>query len=108
MKQFIPFFYLVFGGVVLTVGDIIMKNWVEAHRTRLFFYGLLVYMVGLVFLSLSYKYKNIAVASAMLVIFNIVTLALVTWLVFDEPLTRNQTIGVVLSVFLIGYMEMTS
>ncbi|MEI7558347.1 MAG: hypothetical protein WCJ45_06135 [bacterium] len=63
-------------------------------------------MVAMVFLSLSYRYKNIAVASTMLVIFNIITLAIVSWLYFKEALTPMQLIGIGLGIASVIFLEL--
>lgn len=60
----------------------------------------------MVFLSLSYRYKNIAVASTMLVIFNIITLAIVSWLYFKEALTPMQLIGIGLGIASVIFLEL--
>lgn len=72
----------------MTVGDVLMKQWVEAGSVWLYVAGMAVYLVGLNFLAQSFKYENIAMASAMFVIFNIVTLLIFSWLYFKEPLTH--------------------
>lgn len=89
---------LLTGGVILTIGDIIMKKWVLSGSSFLYVVGLSVYLVGLIFLAQSYKFENIAVASAMLVIFNVVTLSLVSWLFFKEPLSVLQMAGIALGL----------
>jgi len=95
------------GGIVLTIGDIVMKKWVNTDKISTFIIGILIYVVGLIFLAFSFKYENIAVASAFFVIFNIITLSLVSWLYFHEPLSTYQIIGIVLSLFLLAYLELT-
>src|SRR3989338_6810274 len=67
-------FLLAIGGIILTVGDIIFKSWVEKPHTGMYVLGLAVYLVGLMFLVQSFKFENIAVASTIFVIFNITTL----------------------------------
>jgi multidrug transporter EmrE-like cation transporter len=89
---------LIAGGMVLTMGDIIMKQWIATDRHTFFLLGLSIYLVGLVFLAMSYRYKNIAVSSAMIVIINVTTLSFVSWLVFKEPLSVNQMFGVALAL----------
>ena len=98
MKQHIPIILLIIGGCILTVWDIFMKKWVITNEKIIFAIWLAIYLVAMVFLSLSYRYKNIAVASTMLVIFNIITLAIVSWLYFKEALTPMQLIGIGLGI----------
>ncbi|MBI4185502.1 hypothetical protein HY524_00440 [Candidatus Berkelbacteria bacterium] len=101
-----PYLLLFVGGTLLTFGDLVAKEWVQADRPALFVATLGFYLIGLVFLIVSFRTKNIAVASALFVTANIVTLALVSWLWFHEPLSRRQLTGLV--VTLIGILIMES
>ena len=46
------------GGLILTVGDIVFKNWAINNSWLTFIFGLFIWTIGLVFLALSFKYKN--------------------------------------------------
>ena len=94
------------GGLVLTVGDLIMKRWVGNGSLSLYFLGLGVYLIGMVFLSQSFRFKNIAVASLMLVLFNIISLLLVSWFIYQEKLSLIQIIGVLLGLISIIILEL--
>jgi multidrug transporter EmrE-like cation transporter len=96
---------LFIGGVILTFGDIIMKRWVTTNNYWLYISGLAIYLVGLNFLAQSFRYKNIAVASVILVIFNVAILALVSWLYFKEALSLMQILGIVLGIAAIVILE---
>lgn len=89
-----PVILLTLGGMALTAGDIVFKFWVEGPRPLLYVLGLGAYLIGLMFLVQSFKYENIAVASVTLVILNVVTLALVSWLQFGEKLSLIKIIGI--------------
>jgi multidrug transporter EmrE-like cation transporter len=93
------------GGVILTFGDIVMKKWVATSNYYLYAAGLAIYLVGLNFLAQSFRYKNIAVASVILVIFNVAILALVSWLYFKEALSLMQILGIVLGIAAIVILE---
>jgi multidrug transporter EmrE-like cation transporter len=94
------------GGVVLTVGDLIMKKWVAGGGNLIYGLGLAVYMVGMVFLSQSYRFKNIAVASLMLVIFNIVTLLIISWFFYHEQLSVLQFVGFIFGLISVVILEL--
>src|SRR6185295_15495028 len=99
--------WLVLGGTLLTIGDIIFKFWVERHEhyfSFLYIGGLLLYTLGAVFLIESYKTENIAVATAIFVIINIATLALMSWLYFGDKLSLMQTIGLFLAAIAIVFL----
>jgi multidrug transporter EmrE-like cation transporter len=97
---------LFIGGVILTLGDILMKKWVVTNKYLFYFIGLAVYLVGLNFLAQSFKFKNIAVASVIFVIFNVVTLSLVSWFYFKETLSFTQIIGITLGIASIVVLEL--
>lgn len=106
MTPYFPILLLFAGGVILTAGDIVMKKWVVNNSVFLFIAGLAIYLAGLVFLSFSFKYKNIAVASTIFVIFNIATLSIVSWLYFKETLSVYQLIGIALGICSIIFLEL--
>ncbi len=56
------------------------------------------YVLGLVCLVESFKYQNIAVASAVLVISNLAMLSIVSWLYFKEPLSPMNLVGMTLAI----------
>lgn len=94
------------GGIVLTVGDLVMKKWVGNSSPFLYGLGLTIYLIGMVFLSQSFKFKNIAVASLMLVLFNIVTLLVVSWFFYQEKLSLLQMIGIAFGLISIVILEL--
>lgn len=78
--NYLALLILAIGGVILTVGDLFMKEWVLKNNWLIFSAGLLVYLIGEVFLAFSFKWENIAVASVIFVLFNVVTLSLVIFI----------------------------
>lgn len=94
------------GGTILTFGDIIFKFWVIRPSTTLYITGIAVYIVGLMFFVQSFKTENIAIASAMLVIFNILTLTLVSWLYFGEKISLAHLCGIALAIAAIAMFEL--
>ena len=99
---------LIIGGVLLTIGDIVFKFWIERSEPYVSFLyagGLFLYMLGAIFLIETYKTENIATATAIFIIVNIVTLALVSWLYFHDNLTCLQMIGLMLAICSIVLIE---
>jgi multidrug transporter EmrE-like cation transporter len=101
----IGIFLLLIGASIDTIGDIIMKQWVINKNPWLFCLGIFIYLIGLGFLAYSYNYKNIAVASAIFVILNIIALSLVSWFYFREALTPVQIIGIIVGIIAIFILE---
>lgn len=106
MTTYIPIFLLLAGGLILTAGDILMKKWVINNSPGFFIFGLVVYLLGLIFLALSFKYKNIAIASVIMVIINVTTLLVFSWFYFKETLTPLQLIGIGLGIVSILFLEL--
>jgi multidrug transporter EmrE-like cation transporter len=100
-----PLALLFFGGIILTAGDIVAKQWVVSNKNYLFLLVLFLYLFGLIFLIFSFKYKNIAAASLIFVIFNIITLTLVSWFYFNERLTTIELIGIMLGLISVSLLE---
>lgn len=103
--QHFPVLLLFFGGIILTIGDIIIKKWTINNDYFLFSIGIFVYMVAMVFLAYSFKFKNIAVASTIFVVFNVVSLTIISWILFSEPPTIKQVIGILLGISAVVFME---
>jgi multidrug transporter EmrE-like cation transporter len=97
---------LLVGGLILTIGDIFMKKWVVSNNAYIYLTGMAVYLIGLNFLAQSFRFKNIAVASVIFVIFNVVTLSIVSWFYFKETLSPLQIIGMVIGIISIVVLEL--
>lgn len=93
------------GGLILTIGDIFMKQWATDNNWYTFTYGMLTWIVALFCLAFSFKSKNIAIASLIFTISNVIFLTLLSWLYYKEPLTTVQVIGMALGIFAIVFLE---
>jgi len=94
------------GGVILTIGDVFMKQWSSNNSWITFAIGLLTWSVGLVFLAFSFKYKNIAVASLIFSLSNVIFLTLLSWLYYKETLTTYQIIGMLIGIVAVIFLEL--
>ena len=68
--------------------------------------GLFTWIVGLVFLAFSFKYKNIGIASLIFSLSNVITLTLFGWLYYKDILTFNQIIGIILGIIAVIILEL--
>ncbi|MBP9855843.1 MAG: hypothetical protein KBC48_00835 [Candidatus Pacebacteria bacterium] len=102
-----PIILLTIGGLILTAGDFMMKKWVITNEWWVYATGLAIWLIGLNFLALSFKYKNIAVASVIFVLINVISLAIISWLYFGEPLSWWQIGGLTLGVLAIVILEIS-
>jgi multidrug transporter EmrE-like cation transporter len=88
-----PLLCIAFGGSILTIGDILFKFWVEKQQAWTYGAGLLLYLVGAMFLVQSYKSQNIGIATALFILSNLASLSLVSWLYFGETLPIRKVVG---------------
>ena len=103
--NYFPILLLFIGGLILTAGDLVMKKWVITPHFYLYIIGLLIYMIGMMFLVETYKYENIAVASLIFIIFNIITLLIFSWFYFKEPLSLMKIVCLLLGIISITLLE---
>ncbi len=98
---------LLVGGTSLTAGDITAKKWMQlsggSFSVSIHWYllSLFFYAIGVTLFALSLKHKSIAIATIILVFFNLLTVAIVGYYYFGEKLTILQIIGI-----LIGFVSM--
>lgn len=100
-----PIVLLFIGAIFSTIGDVFMKKWVLIKSPLLFVLGLICYLMGLVFLSFTYHYKNITVATLTFLILNILIFSLINWIYFKESLTKSQIGGIILGIITLAILE---
>lgn len=101
------FWLILIGGLILTVGDIFQKQWVVSGKSSNFWIGIVVWLIGLVCLAFSFKGKNIAVASVMFVIFNVMSMSIVSWWWYNERLTPVQIVAMILATISVVILEIS-
>ena len=99
---------LIIGGSILTIGDIVFKFYANKPHWALYATGLGIYLIGLMFLVKTFESENIAVASTIFVIANIITLSIVSWLYFGEKLSSLQLLGLGVAIVAILLLELGS
>ena len=97
---------LFIGGIILTIGDIVAKEWIHTGGNYLYIFIMLMYLVGMFFLVSSYKLENIEIASTVLIIFNITTLTLIGILLFNEEISLKKIIGISLGLIAVILLEL--
>ena len=102
-----PLVLLVIGGVTFTLGDLCMKKWIISDSNSFYILGIIIYLVGDNFLALSFKSKEIAVASVIFIVFNVVTLTIAGWFLFDEQLSAIKIFGMLLALAAVLVLELS-
>jgi multidrug transporter EmrE-like cation transporter len=105
LQKLFPTALLLVSGLLLTIGDIILKKWVLSNSAHHYLYGLLFWIVALNMLAWSFRYKNIAVASMLMVIFNVLSLVLVSVFYFKENLSGREALGILLGIASVVLLE---
>lgn len=98
-------YLLIAGGLIFTVGDVLMRFWVGNNKWWYYVGGLAFYLLGVNFLAQSYRFRNIAVASSVIVVINIVTLTLFSWFYFKAKLTPMELFGLGLAIVSVLILE---
>lgn len=101
----VPLLIIFAGSLFLTLGDIVAKMWITTNKPLHFAITLSLYLIALVFLILSFRFKNIAIASLLLIGLNVLTLAIWSWLVYNEPLNRIEIAGLILGFAAVCLLE---
>lgn len=88
-----------------------MKQWTRVtpgwnFLSSFYLLGMLSYGLGLTLYALTLRSKNIAIATVILVLFNIITLLCVGYLFFDEKYTWVEISGVTLGALAILLLEL--
>jgi len=100
-----PYLWIAIAGVIITGGDLIFRYYWQHPSWWIYGVGMLTYIIGLNFLVQSYKYQNIAIASAALIVINLVTLFLITTLVFGEKISLLKIVGMVFAMIAVILLE---
>ena len=94
-------------GIFLTAGDLVLRSWVaEPDTWRLYVLGVVLYFVALNFLARSYRFENIAIASVMMEVFNIVTYLAISHWKFGDTLSRFEIMGIIFGIAAIACFEL--
>ena len=83
-----------------------MKEWVITNKPYIYLVGITIYLIGMNFLAFSFKYKNIAVASVIFVLINIITLLAFSYFYFHEKLSGLEIAGILLGIAAIVMLEL--
>lgn len=89
------------------MGDLVLNAWVDSGDSwKLYTIGILFYFIALNFLARSYKFENIAVASVIMEIFNLVTYLAISYWKFGQTISRLEIVGIVLGIAAITCFEL--
>jgi len=102
---------LLIGGVSLTAGDITAKKWMQLSGGNFsislhwYLLSLFFYAIGVTLFALSLKHKSLAIATIILVFFNLLTVAIIGHYYFDEKLSALQIVGIMIGFASVVLLE---
>lgn len=96
---------LLIAGITLTIGDLFAGIWIKKSKKIFYILTLFLYMIGLNFLIYSFRFEDIAVASIIMEIFNIVTLTFAGIFLFKENITRREVAGIIVGLISVLILE---
>lgn len=103
----LTFWILILLGTALEiVGDVFFKKWALEHRPTLLAIGLLIYAIGSLFWALSLRYEILSKAIAVFTILNLVIVACVGVIFFQEQISTMSKIGIFLGLVSIALIEL--
>lgn len=98
---------LIFGGILLTCGDIFLKYWSLKDKWLLFAGAMLLYLFGVILLGITFKHRNFAVASIIMVMVNSLSLVAVSWYHFKEKISMLGLVGIALGLMAVVLLELS-
>lgn len=87
-----------FSGILFTIGDIFLKFWALKSNYINMVVAIIFYIIAGVVLAYSFKRREIAIAVAVLICFNLITIAIVGFTLFKEVLGLKEIIGISLAI----------
>ncbi len=94
-------------GLLLTVGDLILRSWVgNPDVWRLYVFGVIFYFIALNFLARSYRFENIAIASVIMEVFNMVTYLAISYWKYGDTISRLEVVWLLLGIAAITCFEL--
>jgi drug/metabolite transporter (DMT)-like permease len=97
--------WTLFSGVVLTVGDIILRSWIETKWAHGFELAFLVYVFGVFCMMMSFFHQNIAVGTVAAVVLNAVLYLVAAHFFFGDTIGAWQITGIVLGIIAFAILE---
>lgn len=85
-------------GFLFTLGDVFLKYWANKSPSYYLVIGFLFYILAGTVLAFSFKRKELAVAIAVLICFNLITVSVLGFTLFKETLGVKEFIGMGLAI----------
>ena len=98
--------YILMGvGALYTIGDLALGYWARGNSLAYLVAGLAINFIGIVAYALTLRFESIGVATAVLLGLNIFAVTVASAVMFSEPLTIMRSIGLVILVSGIIFVE---
>lgn len=105
MTNFAVIIILFIAGSIITIGDLYLKKWAINNAWAYYGKGMIFWLIGANLLAYTFKSKDIAVASVIYVVFNVLTLMAAGYWLFGEQITMLKVVGVILALISIAVLS---
>jgi multidrug transporter EmrE-like cation transporter len=85
-------------GLFFTLGDILFKWWAGKSNHMFMVGALMTYLIAGLFLAFSFQRRELAVANAVMISFNIMAVTIAGFTIFKEVLGLKEIIGITLVI----------
>ena len=92
-------------GLFVTIGDLILAQWVRTSNWILLVLGLLLNIIGIGFYAQTLKLQSVGLATAIFLGINVVAVALGGYFFLKQSITIKESFGLVLMVLAIVVIE---
>jgi len=92
-------------GIGVASGDVLLAQWVRTGRIVMMPVGLLLNVIGILCYTQTLQYEHIGISTAIFLGLNIILVAIIGAILFDEQLGLMRIIGFVLMIGAIGLLE---
>ena len=104
MKYFFIFLVIIVS-ILEVVGDILFKEWTLKNTKLILIFGIIAYLAATIFWAFSLKFQNLSKAVVIFGVLTVIIGVLVGVLLYKEPLSAINIIGIILGLACIILLE---
>jgi len=92
--------------ILEVIGDVLFKEWIIKNNKYLLCLGIIAYLIATTFWAFSLKFQNLSKAVVIFGVLTVIIGVLVGVLLYKEPLTTLNIVGVILGLASIVLLEL--
>ena len=98
--------WTVITGILLTLGDLVLREWLDTRWPLGFWVVLTIYMVGTFCMMMSFFSQNIAVATVAAVVANAVGYVVASYFIFGDTISALKIMGMFAGIVSFAILEL--